>query len=731
MLLSSVASVASADEPPAAGATPSAAPPKDEKAAEEKAPVEVRVIGNRPDSLQRIPGSGTVVTQKEIERAQPYDTGEMLRRVPGVQVRQDYGGGNRIDISIRGLEAGRSRKVLILEDGIPVALNPYAEADLYFAPAIERMRGIEVVKGSGSILYGPQTVGGVVNFLTLNPPPGSKVVVDAEGGQRAYARGLASFGETKDNVRYIAQASYKRGDGFRDIGFNVVDTFGKLAFDTSSKGTLTMKLGFHTEGVDSDAVGLTREMYAADPYQPKIADHDRMRSNNYQVAAIHEQRFSKETKLKTLLYAYRTDRIWRRQDYTRNGVPGESYERIVGDTRFPSGAIYFRNSDTILDRVYDVVGVEPRVEHRLNTGDVAHTFDVGARVLYERANYDQRTGSNPTSYAGSLDYAERHQTFAVAGYVQDRIAFRDNLLVTPGVRFERASFGRTILRQQTATGPKDVFIDGSSVAAGVIPGIGIIYGSKTAHVFGGLHLGWAPPRVVSSISPAGTPSELGAEESINYEIGTRIAHKKWLRAETTGFLSNFRNQIVTNTAAASSGQTEQVNGGPTRIVGIEGSSLLALGKLFAIATDVDLGARYTFSRATFVGGPNGGLLLPYAPLHSFNASLDIEHPVANGAGGLGGELAYTHVSSQFADVANTIDWDTTGRIGIMGPRNIVDVTAHYHHKPSGLTFRLTVKNAFDDVYVISRRPEGIFPSGFRQIVAGVRWTYEKVEGNGG
>jgi Fe(3+) dicitrate transport protein len=729
MLLSTTAS---AEEPAAApsaapAAAPAAAPPKDEKAE----PVEVRVIGNRPDSLQRIPGSGTVITQKEIERAQPYDTGEMLRRVPGVQVRQDYGGGNRLDISIRGLEAGRSRKVLILEDGIPVALNPYAEADLYFAPAIERMRGIEVVKGSGSILFGPQTVGGVVNFLTLNPPPGSKVVVDAEGGQRAYARGLASIGETKDNVRYLAQASYKRGDGFRDIGFNVVDAFGKVGFDTSTKGQLTLKLGFHTEGVDSDAIGLTREMYAADPYQPKIAEHDRMRSNNYQIAAIHEQRFSKDTKLKTLVYAYRTDRIWRRQDYTRTGTPGEAYEHVVGDPSFPSGAVYFRNTSTILDRVYDVVGLEPRVEQRVKTGDVAHTFDVGARVLYERAHYEQRAGDDPSTYAGSLDYAERHQTFALAGYLQDRIAFRDDLLVTPGIRFERASFGRTILRQQTSTGPKDVFLDGDSVATGVIPGVGIIYGSKTAHVFGGLHVGWSPPRVVSSISPAGTPSELAPEESINYEIGTRIAHKKWLRAETTGFLSNFRNQVVTNTAAAGSGQTEQINGGPTRIVGIEASSLMALGRLLAIPTDVDLGARYTFSRATFVGGPNGGLLLPYAPLHSFNASLDLEQPIGDAGSGLGGQLAYTHVSSQFSDVANTFDVDTTGRIGIMAPHNIIDVTAHYHHKPTGLTFRLTVKNALDDVYVISRRPEGIFPSGFRQIVAGIRWTYETVPGNGG
>src|SRR5262245_44599778 len=51
---------------------------------------EVRVIGNRADALQRVPGSGDLVTRQQIDRAQPADAAEMLRRVPGVQARQEY-----------------------------------------------------------------------------------------------------------------------------------------------------------------------------------------------------------------------------------------------------------------------------------------------------------------------------------------------------------------------------------------------------------------------------------------------------------------------------------------------------------------------------------------------------------------------------------------------------------------------------------------------------------------
>jgi Fe(3+) dicitrate transport protein len=696
-------------------ATPASTPRKDEI-------VEIRVIGNKADGLQRIPGSGTRIGEKELERAQPFDIGEILRRVPGVQVRQDYGGGNRIDISIRGLEAGRGRKVLILEDGMPISLNPYAESDLNFAPPVERMRGIEVVKGSGSILFGPQTVGGVINFVTIAPPSGTKFIVDAEGGQRLYARGLLNYGDTLGSVRYVTQVFRKRGDGFRGVGFEVTDAFGKLAFDTSPRGDLTLKLGYHTESTDSDAVGLTRQMFRDDPRRPKIALYDGMRVDFYQLGATHEQRFSKATKLTTLAYAYRTDRIWRRQDYDRFFTADETYDRIVGDPKFPSGAIYFKDADTILDRSYDVAGVEPRITHNFLTGRIVHTVDTGLRVLLESARYQQRTGTNKTSYAGSLDYEEHHKTFALAAYLQDRIAFREDLLVTPGIRFERAAFHRVIDRQRTGSGVSDSAVEGDTLATGVIPGIGIIGGGRNAHVFGGMHVGWSPPRITAAVSARGTPSLLDPERSINYEVGGRLNHKKWLRFEGAGFLSNFFNQVVNNTQAGSSGG-EQVNGGPTRILGGEASMAIAVGSLVKSQTVIDVSTRYTYSRATFTVGENEGRRLPYSPLHSMNANLDIEHP-----SGFGGQVAYTFTSSQYTDVRNTIAVDTTGRAGILASRNIVDLTAHYAHKSSGLSFRLSVKNALDDIYVISRRPEGIFPAGYRQIVLGVRWVYEKSDG---
>jgi outer membrane receptor protein involved in Fe transport len=100
--------------------------------------------------------------------------------------------------------------------------------------------------------------------------------------------------------------------------------------------------------------------------------------------------------------------------------------------------------------------------------------------------------------------------------------------------------------------------------------------------------------------------------------------------------------------------------------------------------------------------------------------LDIEH-----RSGFGGQVAYTFISDQYADQANTVDWDETGRAGILPAHHIVDANAHYNHKKSGLSVRLAAKNLTNTLYIAARRPEGIFPGGYRQIMLGLRWTYDQ------
>ena len=87
--------------------------------------------------------------------------------VAGINGFSDDGIGNsRISIGIRGLNPRRSSRVLILEDGVPIQPALYVYPNMYYNPPADRIDQIEVIKGSGTILYGPQTMGGVINYFT-------------------------------------------------------------------------------------------------------------------------------------------------------------------------------------------------------------------------------------------------------------------------------------------------------------------------------------------------------------------------------------------------------------------------------------------------------------------------------------------------------------------------------------------------------------------------------------
>ena len=132
----------------------------------ERAVGQISVIG---ETLKDVPGSAEIITKEHLETSQPQTINEALKQVTGVSVRDEEGLGLRQNISIRGVNGDRSRKILLLEDGVPVSLAPYGENAAYYSPEIERISEIEIRKGSGSIEYGTQTIGGLVHYKTPNP----------------------------------------------------------------------------------------------------------------------------------------------------------------------------------------------------------------------------------------------------------------------------------------------------------------------------------------------------------------------------------------------------------------------------------------------------------------------------------------------------------------------------------------------------------------------------------
>lgn len=127
------------------------------------------VIGLR-DGLLKISGAGATIEQADVTRARVFTVNEALRQVPGIFARDEEGLGLRPNIGIRGLSPIRSTKVLLLEDGLPLGYAPYGDNAAYFRPSIRRFARIEVLKGASQVRFGPNTVGGVINYVTPRAP---------------------------------------------------------------------------------------------------------------------------------------------------------------------------------------------------------------------------------------------------------------------------------------------------------------------------------------------------------------------------------------------------------------------------------------------------------------------------------------------------------------------------------------------------------------------------------
>jgi len=676
------------------------------------------VRGDRAENLVRASGSGSHISETQLKRAQPTSSGEMLRRVPGLVVRQEDASGLRLNLGVRGLSPTRSRLVLVEEDGVPLVVSPYGEPELYYSTPVERIQRIDVAKGTDILLHGPQTVGGVVQFHSWEAPTREEWSVEGEAGQRAFAKALARYGNSAGDVRYVVQVMRKQGDGFRDMGFKVTDFMGKVVFPTSKTGEATLKLVAYDEASNTTYVGLTQPLYLQNQRANTVAPNDTFNVRRYEASLSHLERIGGNTELRTSLFAYTMQLGFRQQDFDRTFDPTATYDRVLGPEGVSGAALYFKPTNALRDRVYDVTGVQLSLTQNFNTGDVVHKLLVGTRALYESARRKQGIGATPTSDVATPTTDDTTDILGFSLFAQDRIAFLDGLLVLPAFRFEHSNSTRTTRRMILPNGTSaDVNAQGSSSASGLSPGVEMIVGRPDANLFGGMHLGYSPPRISQAITPGGADAGLDAERSVNYETGARARPAKWARIEATGFLTNFDNQLISNNTLSGSA-AEFKNGGKTRHLGIETTLGVALGKALHIdATAIDLAAHYTLARSTFTGGLYSGNVVPYAPLHTFSATLDGEHRT-----GIGAQASFTYIASQYADEFNSEEPDISGRAGKVPGYGVLDLGARYHHKPTGLTANLLVKNALDDVYISSRLPNGIFTAGFRQITVGLKWA---------
>ncbi|MDD4865013.1 MAG: TonB-dependent receptor [Alishewanella agri] len=647
----------------------------------------IRVKGEQQVHRFEETGSVILIDRTQIEQVQPLSTEDVLRRVPGINIKGEEETSIVANFGIRGLSAGES-KSLLLEDGVPVAPGLFIGNDRYFNTRIQRVESVEVLKGSASLRYGPSTIGGVVNYITKTPDDG--VQLSARAGSfnmREMTVDAGAKNQSEDAFAGVV-ATKASSDGFMDKGYDMSDVMVKAGLAISDKQKVGIKFAYHENEANISYRGLLLADYLnGERYNP--AADDWYLTDRTALDLNHEVILGNNAKLNNLLY-------W--SDITRD------YWRYDVNTAASNAAGRWVYADTLTgnNRSFERLGIESRLSFDQQLFGYAAASEVGLRLMEEESNDTRIRATRAADRSGNNDRHIVDSATSVAGYVQSRIQLTDELAVTPGLRIESYEQKRVILTDNNS--------QAKTTNTELLPGVGLTYElTAQAQLYGGVYRAFSPASNGVALDGL-TDQQLDGERSVNYELGLRGSAGA-ANYEVSAFYMNFANQVVTGN---SDPNLSQSNAGKTEHTGME----FLLGYELGGGFRVDTNATWV-PTSEFKSGVNAGNRIPYAPKVLANLALSYTGEALSVA------LTAHHRGEQYADPTNIVDIPANAAGGIWGgllpAYTVYDLMAQYNVF-EGFTVYGSVKNLADKQYISGLR-QGIYVGPERSVEAGFRYRF--------
>ncbi|MEY3865540.1 MAG: hypothetical protein RL234_1031 [Pseudomonadota bacterium] len=651
----------------------------------------INVIDRQEGGASSIPGAIDIISPEEMEMIQPASLQDALKIVPGVNARDEEGYGAIPNIGIRGLSPNRSTKVLILEDGAPIQPSLFLSNASYYSPPVERISSIEVLKGATGLRYGPNTIGGVINYQSKTPLKDG--IVKGKLGSHGYRLLELEAGTSSEQKSMGGGINLitSEANGFRNNGYRMNDILVKGGMAIGQSQWLGLKLTRYENEINTSYVGLRPDEFIHTPTKNPAPD-DQFLSNRTSFDINHELEIDTSTKLKTLMYWSQLERNFWRRDVASKTRQGTSFVDCGGTAYCVTG----RN------RNFDMLGIDSRLFTNYQAFGIQNESEIGVRLHSETmSNKTERSNAGPRARTGVITGNENNDAKAVALYLQNRFLFTDQFAVTPGVRVE--SYRQN--RKNEMNG-----VQGQANNTELVPGIGATWQlAPELQLYSSFYKGFAPAMISAAISGDGVDQKLDAERSMNIEFGFRGQAQKWTY-EGAAFRMDFSNQIVNQ---ALSGGISKTNGGQSLHQGAEG----ALGYAITSAWSVLANATY-IPVAEFKGGTLGpiGNRIPYTPKLTGNLGLNYSKD------GLKSFLNAYHVSSQYADSANTVQESNDGTKGLIPSFTTLNWSVVYSPQKHLKLFGI-VRNLFDKKFISGRSPDGIFPGAERNFELGLAYQF--------
>ncbi|MFT7611085.1 MAG: Fe(3+) dicitrate transport protein [Parvicellaceae bacterium] len=593
------------------------------------------IVYIRPGYSSHYQGTSNVISQMELRKVQPLGSEEILKKVVGVNVAGDMGISNRLNIGIRGSYPRRSEKVLLLEDGIPIAPAPYLSPSAYYNPPADRLDGIEIIKGADVLTMGPNNMYGVINYITKRPSLKPELGVSLVGGQRGYQSQFVTLGGTRNNVGAELQILNKSFNGFQNnTSSKIFNTTGKVYADLGSKSTLYAKFNFHQEESQATYSGQTPLTFALDPIQNPF-DSDDLSTKRYALDLIYKYSLNEKTMFTTTVYASQFSRDWWRQNTTL--LAASDVRTYLGEDIFNSRYSYLtdqtfsgddyvrvgrlsngRESTKARNRVFRVAGVKEDFKWKYDlSSDFKGQLTVGLNVHTEQFFNQEITGdSSRFARSGNLIKDEKFSMTAMSGYVKNQFTYK-KFSFSPMLRYELIEMRKFNLLSIS----NDPLNDGSkhygstlNKFSQLLPGISIQQvlvdtNLNKLEIFGGYYQGFTPPTSsvgfvgvdeegIVNTSPAIDEVNIKSETSNSFEVGTRGYA---FQGKLSGQVTSFYNVIQNYYAAGRKEAFETL--GSVDIKGLEVSANFDLAHLLKLEEHkIVVGVALTMMKSTILDG---------------------------------------------------------------------------------------------------------------------------------
>lgn len=612
-------------------------------------------------------GARDVIRREDFAKNGATTMRDVLNRIPGVYAPENNGTGSHdlaLNFGIRGLNPRLASRSTVLMDGIPVPFAPYGQPQLSLAPvSLGNMDAVDVVRGGGAVRYGPQSVGGVVNFVTRAIPEDFGIAAGVEGqlsptssqNDPKETHNLMVGGTADNGLGAALLYSGTRGSDWREhSSTRIDDVMLKTKYAPNSVHTFTSLLQYYDGEADMPG-GLSRADY----------------NNNRWQSTRPWDSFWGRRQLASLGYQFQPD--------------NQHKFNILGfyTHTLRSGYLEQGSRITLSPREYWVRGIEPRYSQSFNLGESAHEVGVGYRYVNE-STHEMRyytttsSGEYPTT-SSPYDRDTRSGTEAHAWYIDDRVDI-GNWTITPGMRFEHIeSF-------------QDNLINGRHQKVSYnapLPALNVLYHlndswnlyANTEGSFGTVQY--------SQIGKAVQSGNVEPEKARTWEVGTRYDDGA-LTAELGLFLINFNNQYDSN-------QTNDTvtARGKTRHTGVETQVRYDLGAWLPQLENVSTYASYAWVNAEIrEKGDTYGNQVPFSPKQK--GTFGVDYKPGNWTFNLNSEFQ----SSQFADNANTVEESADGSTGRIPGFMLWGARVAYDFGPqmANLSLAFGVKNIFDHEY---------------------------------